>query len=59
MKSRAKKNAEQAVKAMNDIEKYIREDQREAVMELIRIGLVGAYYKGWTDSEKYFDEKSV
>ncbi|MEK4466439.1 hypothetical protein MHB56_29910 [Paenibacillus sp. FSL H8-0315] len=35
---------------------YLPDDYKKSFMNIIRLSLIEAYRKGWSDSEKYFDE---
>lgn len=50
-------HAENAMKDIQELGKYLPEDYRESIINIIRLELIATYRKGWEDSEKYFDEK--
>lgn len=49
--------ADQEMDHIREMAKYLPDDYKDSIMNIIRLSLIEAYRKGWNDSRKYFDEK--
>jgi hypothetical protein len=42
---------------IKELGKYLPDDYKDSFMNIIRLSLIEAYRKGWSDSEKFLDGK--
>ena len=49
------KYADEQMKDIQELGKYMQDDVKEKVLNIIRLELISAYRKGWNDSRKYYE----